>query len=427
VIPKPERDFLEEIIRHGPDRLAVEALRILDTPAKLAAERLPRLLASASMQTRHNALLLAAKAKGFDGRPVLLNGLRDEDYRCRRIAMRLLAEDADAEAKQRVLAMADDASAPVRKACAEIIAEQRWSEGVPALVRLLRDTRDASDGNGYRFNMPNYHVARTAAMALKDLSPLSPETIQDILTFVEDFRSVQKRHDRADIGVPYQLLLTLAKERHEEIPKLYLRRLRDPWYVEGMEQSGYPLRFAAAWGLVVQLSDIPTLLAQIDPAAFAEGAGHSDERLAGPCLMALGLLGNRAFAQLMMLASSPNFTPECALIVATALPAAAKAARDAVAAALPLDSPQQRFLAWAEQNTAASLEEAEIFLAENPEVSAWMDRIQAKDGIFPALRCALHVRFAKAFGPKLQYDDLFSRHLPKSIPILTMRSMFGGE
>jgi hypothetical protein len=426
VISDQERDFLEEITRYGPDRLAVEALRVLETPAQLTAERLPDLLASPSMHTRHNALLLAANAKGFDGRPVLLNALRDEDYRCRRIAMRLLAEDADAEAKQGVLAMANDASAPVRKACAEIIAEQRWSEGEPVLVRLLRDTRDASDGSGYRFNMPNYHVARAAAVALKDLSPLSSETIQDIITCVEGFRPSQKR-DKADIGVPYELLLALAKERHGKIPDLYLRRLSDSWYVEGAEQSGYPLRFAAAWGLVVQLSHTPTLCTQIDPAVFVDGAGHTDDRIAGPCLVALGMLGNRAYEQLVTLTAATQFTRECALIVATALPRTAEAARKALADTLPPDSPQERFLAWANQNTTAPPEAAERFLAEYPEVAAWVERIQAREGIFPELRCALHMRFAKPFGVKLQYDDLLPRHLPKSIPVLTIRSMFGGE
>lgn len=425
-VSKKERDFLEEIVHHGPDRLAVEALRVLGIPAQLGAEYLPHLLASPSLHTRHNALLLAAEAKGFDRRAILFNALRDQDYRCRRVAMRLLAENADAEVKERILAMADDASAPVREACANVIAQHRWSEGASVLVRLLLDPRDSSVGSGYQFNLPNCHVARAAARALKDLSPLSAETIGAIINCVEDFRPSQKRREKADIGVPYQCLLTLAKERHEEIPSLYLRRLGDSWRVEGMEQSGYPLRFAAAWGLVIQLSDNPRLLTQIDPAAIAEGAGHSDDRLAGPCLIALGLLGNRGYAQLVTLASSPHFTPDRALIVATALPKAATAARDVVAG-LPPDSPQQRFLAWAEQHAAASAQDAELFLTENPDVAAWVDRIQAKEGIFPALRCALHIRFEKLFGTKFQYDDLFSRHLPKSIPILTMRSMFGGE
>jgi hypothetical protein len=421
------RAFLDEIARHGPDRLAVEALRVLGSPAELASEQLPRLLSSPSMHTRHNALLLAAKAKEFDGRGALRHALEDKDYHCRRLALRLLAEGASPEERQRILMMAKDASAPVRLACAEIIATHRWPEGESVLAQLIYDTRDASDGGGFRFSMPNYHVARAAAIALRELSPLSPDAVREIIACIENYRPSEKRYRMPDIGLPYQLLFTLAYESHAEILDLYLRRLHDDWYVEGMEQSGYPLRFAAAWGLVIQLSQTPALRTQINPAVLLEGASHSDDRLAGPCLMALGMLGNRAYEQLVTLAANSQFTRECALIVATALPKAATAARDAIAGVLPPDSPQQRFLTWASQNATASAEVAEQFLSEDSEVAAWLVRIQKRDGIFPELRCALHQRFAAPFGAKLQYNDLLLRHLPKSIPVLTMRSMFGGE
>jgi len=379
------------------------------------------------MHTRHNALLLAAKTDEFDGRAALRDALDDDDYRCRRVALRLFAENAGPEGRQRILMMAKDASAPVRLACANVIATHGWREGEPILTHLIYDMRDASDSGGFRFSMPNYHVARAAAIALRELSPLSPDAVREIIACIENYRPSEKRYRMPDIGVPYQLLFTLGYESHAEIPDLFLRRLHDDWYVEGTEQSGYALRFAAAWGLVIQLSQTPELRTQIDPAVLVEGARHSDDRLAGPCLMALGMLGNRAYEQLVTLAATPQFTRECALIVAMALPKAANAAWDAIAGSLPPASPQQRFLTWASQNTTASAEVADQFLSEDAEVAAWLVRIQKRDGIFPELRYVLHQRFAAPFGAKLQYDDLFLRHLPKSIPVLTMRSMFGGE
>jgi len=223
------------------------------------------------------------------------------------------------------------------------------------------------------------------------------------------------------------LLLGLSHQQQPAITQLYLRLLNDDWFVEGADQSGYPLRFAAAWGLVAQISGWPDLREQIDPAVFVEGASHTDARLAGSCLMALGMFGDKAYEQLIAVGASTAFTPERALIVATALPEDAAAARKVIENALPAQSPQGRFWEWAEQNATASPADAGRFLSENADVAVWMDGIQSNHDIFPELRFALKQKFATLFGDQLKSDDLFQRHRPKSIPILTMRSMFGGE
>jgi hypothetical protein len=422
-----EREFLEEVARCGPDALAFEALCVLQAPAPITAECLPRLLQSSSFHTRHNALLLAIDAKGVNERSALRHALGDEDYHCRRIAMRFLADGANAEEKQRILSMAEDFSAPVRQECAEAIGKHTWRQGESVLMRLIHDTRDFSEATGFRFATPEFRVARAAAQALHRLSPLAPETVQSIIEFIESYRPPENHHATDDIGVPYELLFTFAYEKHPAIPGLCVSKLHDGWFAEGVEQFGYPLRFAAAWALVIQLSHTPALGVQIDPAALHDGAAHSDDRLAGPCLMALAMLGDRAAEQIVALAAGPEFTRDRALIVASALPAPATAARGILAAVLPADSVEQQFLTWAIQNGTAAPEEGERFLDEHSNVRTWLESIQPTEGILPELRRALHQRFGAMFGAKLKYNDLLPRHLPKSIPIMTMRSMFGGE
>lgn len=427
VLSESTRDFVEKIVRTGPDNLSVEGLRVLGCPAKLAADCLPSLLRSSSMHTRHNALLLAAEADGFDGHQATLEALSDEDYRCRRLALRLLAEGANKDGKQRILAMANDKSAPVRVACAEAIGTHGWHEGESVLTKLIYDTRNSTEGGSFRFSTPNFHVARAAASALHELGDLQSETIREIVACVNHFPRGRDHYDMPDIAVPYELLITLARQRDMSIPDLLLRHLRDDWYVEGTEQSGYPLRFAAAWSLVIQLAHTPALQKQLDPAVLAEGASHTDDRLAGPCLAAIGMLGNRSFAQIVALAASPTFTRDRALIVASNLPKTATAARSALAAWLPAESPQGSFLAWAEANPKSSTDEVEQFLATYADVSGWLEKIRAAHGIYPELRFVLHNRLGAVLGTKLNQGDLFARHLPKSIPVMTMRSMFGGE
>lgn len=427
-VPRTTRDFLRQIAQHGPERLAVTALHVLGAPPDLASEQLPRFLSSPVMQTRLNALVLIARA-ALTGqwRGAVVNALRDEDYRCRRMAMRMLAADATSEEKELILVRQDDSSAPVRLTCAELIGEHGWPEGEPALIKLLNDTRDASEGGWTRFSMPNHHVARAAASAIGRFKSLSANAVGDVIHFIDTYRPDGERHARQDISVPYHLLIALAAQPEIGVMDLYLRRLKDEWFVDGTEQSGYPLRFAAAWGAVVQISERPNLRERIDPAVFAAGAAHTEDRLAGPCLMVLGMFGNSAYREIVTISASAEFTPERAMIIASALPADAESARAVIEKALAPESPQRRFLEWAEQNASASRDVAERYLSENADVAAWLNEIQSDEGIFPELRFALAQRFDTPFGDKLKSDGLFARHLPKAMPILTMRSMFGGE
>jgi hypothetical protein len=427
-ISQTTRDFLRQIAQHGPERLAVTALHVLGAPPDLASEQLPRFLSSPLMQTRLNALVLIARATlTGQWRGAVVNALRDEDYRCRRMAMRMLAADATSEEKELILARQDDASAPVRLTCAELIGEHGWPEGEPVLIKLLNDTRDASEGGWTRFSMPNHHVARAAASAIGRFKSLSANAVGDIIHFIDTYRPDGERHARQDISVPYHLLIALAAQPEIGVMGLFLRRLKDKWFVEGTEQSGYPLRFAAAWGAVVQISERRDLREGIDPGVFVDGATHTDDRLAGPCLMVLGMFGNSAYREIITVSASGEFTPERALIIATTLPAEADSARAVIEKALAPDSPQRRFFEWAERNASASREVGERYLSENGDVAAWLNEIQSNEGIFPELRFALAQRFDAPLGHKLESDGLSARHLPKAIPILTMRSMFGGE
>jgi hypothetical protein len=371
--------------------------------------------------------MILAKLAG-DFNDALIAALEDKDYRCRKTALRLLAPTADAAVRQKLLGMVSDASAPVRETLAEVIAGEHWLDGAPVLAQLIHDTRDADQSPGmFRYGTPDYHVARTAAMALREVGKLDRTIVGQIIARIKGFRQSGKGFRDPDIGVPYELLLTLGNQEHEDIPGLCLRHIRDDWYVEGVKQSGYPIRYAAAWCLFAQLSRSAEQAAKIDPAVLVDGAGHSDGRLAGPCLMAIALCGDRAFGQVNALTASPTFTRARALIMAATLPTTATATHGLLNRTLTADLPESHFLEWAEAHGGASSETAEEFLAAEPAVAAWLDSIQAPDDVLPELRYALHVHFGSTFGDRLESSEVFPRHLPTSIPVLTMRSMFGGD
>lgn len=70
--------------------------------------------------------------------------------------------------------------------------------------------------------------------------------------------------------------------------------LADDWYVEGDKYSGYPLRYAAAWGLHRQLNDFPERASLLDLEPLIAAAKHDDGRLAGPSLILLAGIAHSA-------------------------------------------------------------------------------------------------------------------------------------
>jgi len=70
--------------------------------------------------------------------------LKDSHYRCRRLAIAMLADAASEEERREILAMHTDRSGPVRQEVAETIDRLRWPDGIPALEALARDTWDQS-------------------------------------------------------------------------------------------------------------------------------------------------------------------------------------------------------------------------------------------------------------------------------------------
>ncbi|HEX8823249.1 MAG TPA: hypothetical protein VF794_25185 [Archangium sp.] len=70
--------------------------------------------------------------------------LRDSHYRCRRLAIAMLADSASAEERLEILKMHTDRSGPVRLEVAVTIDRLGWLDGCPALEALARDTWDRS-------------------------------------------------------------------------------------------------------------------------------------------------------------------------------------------------------------------------------------------------------------------------------------------
>jgi len=73
------------------------------------------------------------------------------------------------------------------------------------------------------------------------------------------------------------------------------------------------------------------------------------------------------------------------------------------------------------------------WLDEHPAAADWLAAVQPTEDMDPAknvnppLRLALNLLFDGKLGRLLGYDDIRAGDLAEPVPIMTMRSMFGGE
>jgi hypothetical protein len=419
VLDQEQQEFLAGIIPKAPEPLALAALGALGFPQGLTATSLPRLLKSKSSEIREGAIhALNQTIDGFDTRAALRDALADDDYRCRALALRLLAIDAKPDDMARILAMHMDPSTAVRRACAEVIGMNKWSSGIPVLLKLMYDTRNVTEGVGlFIGNNAEFAVARAAATAFSPFPSLSKEVLDKIIECIEKFKPLKPQYHMPDSGVPYQLLLSIGNQRDISVADLFLRRLWDDWYVQGYKNSGYPLRIASAFGLVCQLVHSPHLARELDPEKVLKGAEHDDDRFAGFCLITAALMGARTEERLKVMASSPTFSEDRALLLGAVL-SEESIVWETLRTKFPGCALLKKFLDWAGLHKDADTRAADAFLASNLDIQAWFTRVQQSGGVFPQLRIWLNHLFAKPFGHLIKTDDALESHLPEGIPLL---------
>ncbi|HEX5750587.1 MAG TPA: hypothetical protein VFZ09_30445 [Archangium sp.] len=146
---------------------AATALLLLARAGAPMREQAQQLLHSPEKEARLRAgLALHADPMARESVKALL---KDPHYRCRRLAIAMLADSSSDEERLELLAMHTDKSGPVRQEVAETIDRLGWLDGIPALEALARDTWDQSwyvheeDGA----DMPVRSAARQALARLR--------------------------------------------------------------------------------------------------------------------------------------------------------------------------------------------------------------------------------------------------------------------
>jgi hypothetical protein len=230
------------------------------------------------------AIAALAQAGGSANVAIIASALTHPEFSVRRKAIQELAPDAVDTCRLRIFEMANDASAPVRATVAQVIGEQGWSDGLDTLLSLLHDTRNyARHPERQRRDEPEYHVARAAADALARFDSLPAPMIDAILEFLDvgDEQPI-------DVTLHAKLLDLLTKPDTQKVWRTLERALKDDHVVGGADENLYPIRYAAAWSIVLRLSNRPF---EIDLAPWTDveaSADHLDSQLAAPALLALG-------------------------------------------------------------------------------------------------------------------------------------------
>ena len=225
---------------------AAEGLDVISTAEAWAAH-----------DDKHDALA-AVRALGFlqtDAADATIEeALKHGNFEVRRHAIEVLAPRAEGPRRQRLLDMVNDRSAPVRDALAEVIGEHRWTGGLSTLLILLGDTRNyARHPERQRREEPEYHVARTAADALRKFDSLTAETVEYIIAVLNG-----RPNGPVDVDVHARLLGILTQPDDDRIWATLERGLEDGHVVGERSENLYPIRYAAAWSIVYRLSTHPT-------------------------------------------------------------------------------------------------------------------------------------------------------------------------
>lgn len=353
------------------------------------------LLATGDVKDGQVALQALRIADPADLRERITGALDHKRYKVRREALQRLVPDTTdpAERAQLVTKASGDASADVRLAFADLMAEHRWPESIAALVTLVTDDRNFAISMGMGNSWPRFAVARAAAAALGKFEALPTAAIDELLAFAAG-RS-------ADPFVAAAALLALAKKDDARITPALLTSLDAP----GLRDSPIhrPAAQAGAWALFDRanngkVNDLGSAM------AFAVSDGPN---VAGPLLMAAGMLTGSGRTTLLALLERNGHQDRAALV---RLAAVASRRADGLA----LDERGQLLCRLAEDGPALSDDERSL-------LEGWSLGLDLDDGFEPYAAWIAN----KAFDLPLAGDvvDVRAFDLPDTIPVMTMRSM----
>jgi hypothetical protein len=346
--------------------------------------------------------IAAVQALVIHGRETTLAALREalghERYRVRRAALEALVEARGSQDRDRLLAAANDRSADVRLAWARLMGEHKWPEAIDALVKLLEDQRDFSSDPGYLRgpSWSEFRVARAAAHALGAYEQLPESAVTALL----DTAQAESR----DPFVACAAIAALANKDDGRISGAINFALASSGMKGALEYR--PLVQAAAWALFDRaVANKPVQLSSNAISMAVEDAPV----VAGPLLMAAGVLGGEAWDVLVDRLDDPKLGARAKLLrVSTVV---AEPDRDmALEGCEPILA-----------NLASGVDWNDLSRKEQAEVQAWGDNLDLDHdvGRFTAwvLNSVLGIPLAQDVG------DLRAFDLPERIRVLTTRSL----
>jgi hypothetical protein len=406
----------------GPnDRIASLAVFAVATGGRSTPGAAERLFASGDKWARLHVLRAVHAIVPAD-RAFIRRGFSDRYYQCRRFAMYVLAEGASADERAAIVSMAADRSGPVREACAKIIGIHKWSEGLTVLCGLLSDRRDREQGAVMSDAMPDYHVARAAARALQEFAaPLPHEVFEQVLRFVD---AGSRATD--DLVVHRELVSVLARHREEAVAPLIEHLLRSERRAGGASGT-FPLRYEAAWSWFDHLLSYPDDAMAIPSSVLSTYATHTDDRLAAPALLSLGVIAQYATADVERVLGDSGTTANRALLLeAGARVGGSPLAGELLNPVLPPSDPGRRLLAWCWDMTSDP-DMWKARLDADGEVQRWLGDVQARHPIQAALRGMLLLAPRSSLLGDISIDDLRSGELPAAPSVITTFHFAGLE
>lgn len=380
---------------------------------------------SEDYRARGNVLITLANLKTKRAHKLILYALGDMDYRVREIAIKILAEIAIEEEKLAIIHACTDKSAPVRETCADIIGNMHWESGLDALYSLLFDNRNIGGcGENKNFeNNINYHVARAATLALIKFPSLPTGVIDKIIDFLK-----RGKETSDDIVVHYNLIEVLSKHNHTDTLNLFQVFIEDDWYMSGNKNSGFPLRYAAIWGILHQIVYFPGKINDINIKLISKVANHSDERLAAPALIILGILNTKAIAHIRNVINQKEMNDDrIILLIATFMIEDSCLPNEFYKEILPYDYAGKQVLDFLSENKFTDEEKWSEFLNKNNKVKEWVNMVDSGKGIGPYLAFVINQLFSEKGNGPLKVDKIRVNELVENIGMMNLYSMIGGR
>lgn len=418
--------YLKEWIKEVPNlysSFAIEALAKLEYNIDdIAYDTIKN---SEDYKTRVNVLIALANLKTEKAHEIIVDALGDIDYRVREMAIKILAKTASEEEKLAIIHAHTDKSAPVRETCAYIIGEMHWESGLDVLYTLLFDNRNIGGcGESRNFdNNTNFHVARASSLALVEFPSLPVEVVDKMIDFV---KSGKKASD--DIVVHYNLIEALSRQNHASIITLFEMFLENTWHMTGVENSGFPLRYAAIWGMLFHIIKFPEKIKDINKQSISKAANHSDERLAAPALIILGILNTKAIVEIRDVINQDEVTADrVILLIATFMVEGAYFPNELYNETLSHDYAGKQVLDFYLENELINDKKWSEFLNRNDEVKEWVNSVDNSKGIGPYLAFVINQLFNEKGYIPLKENEIRGNDLSENIGIMNTYSMMRGR